>query len=107
GWRNHNISTNTQLVDVKPMTDIVVRVAPDGTPVHIGDLGHVEDSAQDQTDLVRVLTRREIDDPDHPGEKKQVVEGGRGVQMRILKQPGANTVDVVDALKQLLPKLRN
>jgi CzcA family heavy metal efflux pump len=106
GTRNYNIFTNTQFVDVKPMNDIVVRVAPDGTPVHIGDLGHVEDSAQDQTDMVRVLTQREVDDPDHPGHKTLVVEGSRGVQMRILKQPGANTVEVVDALKQLLPKLR-
>ncbi|MDB4969206.1 MAG: acrB [Myxococcales bacterium] len=106
GSRNYNLFTNTQFVDVRPMNDIVVKLSPSGEAVHIGDIGHVEDSAQDQSDMVRILTRHEVDDPDHPGQKKLVLQGGRGVQMRILKQPGANTVGVVDALKKLLPNLR-
>ena len=106
GKRDYNLFTNTQFVDVRPMNDIVLKSAADGTPVHIGDVGHVEDAAQDQTDLVRVLTRKDVDDPDHPGHPRAVLEGGRGVSMRILKQPGANTVGVVDALKAMLPKLR-
>lgn len=106
GRRDYNLFTNTQFVDVRPMNDIVLKVGADGTPVHVKDVGHVEDSAQDRADLVRVLTRRQVDDPDHPGQQKWVLEGGRGVTMRVLKQPGANTVGVVDAVKQLLPKLR-
>jgi len=105
GKRDYNLFTNTQFNAVKPIGDIVLKNGPTGA-VHISDVGKVADGAQDQTDIVRVLTRHAVDDPDRPGEKKFVLDGGRGVQMRVLKQPGANTVDVVDAVKALLPKLR-
>jgi CzcA family heavy metal efflux pump len=105
GRRDYNLFTNTQFTAVKPIGDIVLKTGSTGA-VHISDVGKVVDGAQDQTDIVRVLTRHEIDDPDHPGQKKVVIDGGRGVSMRVLKQPGANTIDVVDHVKALLPKLR-
>ena len=46
-----------------------------------GDLGDVEDLTADQTDIVRI-------------------NGERGVYMRVLKQPGANTIQVVDAVQK-------
>ena len=105
GTRDYNLFTNTQLTAVQPLSGLVVRNTPTG-PVHIGDVGRVSDGAQDQTDVVRVLQRREVDDPAHPGHTRVVIEGGRGVSMRVLKQPGANTIEVSDAVKKLLPKLR-
>jgi multidrug efflux pump subunit AcrB len=47
----------------------------------------VEDGVQDQTDIVRI-------------------NGRRGVYLRVLKQPGANTIAVVDSLRKVLPTLR-
>lgn len=99
GGRDYNLFTNSQLEDVRPLGDVVIKASPAG-PVHVKDVGRVVDGAADQTDVVRILTRR-VD------ENGQVTfEGGRGVILRVLKQPGANTVEVVDAVKALLPKLR-
>src|SRR2546427_6477614 len=69
------------------MENIVVRtVGPNGVPIHVKDLGYVADSHETQTSIVR------IDDE-------------RGVFLSVNKQPGANTIAVVDQVKKLLPTL--
>src|SRR5262249_12733328 len=70
---------------VDPMEDIVVQVV-NGTPIRVRDLGRVEDSWETQQSVVRV-------------------NGERAVYLRVNKQPGANTVEVVDAVKAKMPKL--
>ena len=87
GKLDYNIYTNNQFQLVRPMEDIVVRKAAiSGTPIHVKDLGYVVDSHETQTAIVRV-------------------DGERAVFMRVNKQPGANTVAVVDAVKDLKEKL--
>ena len=58
-----------------------------GAPVRISDVAQVLDGTADQTEIARV-------------------NGSRGVYFRVLKQPGANTVDVVDQLRKAIPGLR-
>jgi len=70
---------------VAPMEDIVVR-RTGTTPIRLRDVGRVEDSAETQVSIVRV-------------------NGERSVYLRVNKQPGANTVEVVDAVKATMPKL--
>ena len=87
GRLDYNIYTNNQFKILEPMGDIVVqRAGANGTPIHIKDLGHVVDSAETQTAVVRI-------------------DGSRGVFMRVNKQPGANTIAVVDQVRDLLPKV--
>jgi CzcA family heavy metal efflux pump len=87
GRLDYNIYTNNQFKIVQPMQDIVVRKAgPNGVPIHVKDIGSVEDSAEKQTAIVRV-------------------NGERAVFLRVNKQPGANTVAVVDQVKALMPRL--
>src|SRR5438477_2260615 len=87
GRLNYNIYTNNQFKILEPMGDIVVqRAGANGTPIHIKDLGYVVDSAETQTAVVRI-------------------DGSRGVFMRVNKQPGANTIAVVDQVRELLPKV--
>jgi hydrophobe/amphiphile efflux-1 (HAE1) family protein len=85
GTIDYNIFSNNQFQLVKPMEDIVVRRIGE-VPVYVRDLGYVADSAETQTSLVRV-------------------NGQRAVILRVNKQPGANTVEVVDAVKAAVPKL--
>src|SRR5262245_22975626 len=85
GTLDYNVFTNNQFSIVEPMEDIVVRRV-DGKPIRVRDLGRVEDSAETQQSIVRV-------------------NGERAVYMRVNKQPGANTVEVVDAVKRTLPGL--
>jgi multidrug efflux pump subunit AcrB len=85
GSVDYNLFTNNQFQLVKPMEDVVVRKVGE-IPVRVRDIGYVEDSHERQTSVVRV-------------------NGERAVYLRVNKQPGANTVEIVDAVKALMPKL--
>ena len=92
GNRDYNVFTNTQVPDVRPLRDVVVRATPSPAGqgpgvVRVSDVAKVEDLAADQTEIVRV-------------------NGKRGVFLRVLKQPGANTIAVVDAIRDAITKLR-
>ena len=86
GNLDYNVFTNNQFSVVEPMENIIVRRVGDGTPIRVRDLGRVEDSWETQQSVVRV-------------------NGERAVYLRVNKQPGGNTVDVVDAVKAKLPQL--
>jgi len=87
GRLSYNIYTNNQFRIVQPMGDIVVRkTGANNVPIHVKDIGNVQDSAETQTSIVRV-------------------NGHRSVFLRVNKQPGANTVGVVDAVKRVMPKI--
>jgi hydrophobe/amphiphile efflux-1 (HAE1) family protein len=93
GDRDYNVFTNTQVADVGPLRHVVVRstAATAGQAqgvVRVSDVAKVEDLAADQTEIVRV-------------------NGRRGVYLRVLKQPGANTISTVDAVRAAIPKLRS
>jgi len=93
GDRDYNVFTNTQVPDVAPLRDVVVRstsaqLGQGQGVVRVGDVAKVEDLAADQTEIVRV-------------------NGQRGVYLRVLKQPGANTISTVDAVRAAIPKLRS
>ena len=85
GTLDYNVFTNNQFSVVDPMENIVVRRL-NGTPIRVRDVGRVEDSAETQQSIVRV-------------------NGDKAVYLRVNKQPGANTVEVVDAVKRTLPNL--
>ncbi len=85
GSFDYNVFTNNQFSVIEPMQDIVVRRSGT-TPIRLRDVGRVEDSAETQVSIVRV-------------------NGERAVYLRVNKQPGANTVEVVDAVKATMPKL--
>jgi hydrophobe/amphiphile efflux-1 (HAE1) family protein len=92
GDRDYNVFTNTQVPDVGPLRRVVVRstAATSGQGqgvVRVSDVAKVEDLTADQTEIVRV-------------------NGQRGVYLRVLKQPGANTIAAVDAIRAAIPKLR-
>jgi len=85
GTFDYNVFTNNQFSVVAPMEDIVVR-RTGTTPIRLRDVGRVEDSAETQVSIVRV-------------------NGERAVYLRVNKQPGANTIEIVDAVKATMPKL--
>jgi len=89
GVLDYNVFSNTSFGEARPIRNVVIR-APDaaGTdPVRISDVARVEDATADQTEIVRI-------------------NGQRGVYFRVLKQPGANTVAVVDAVQKAVDRLR-
>ena len=86
GNLDYNVFTNNQFRTVDPIQDVIVKVNPQGSPVRVRDVGTVTDSSDIQTNIVRT-------------------DGARAVYLRVNKQPIANTVAVVDALRKVLPKL--
>jgi hydrophobe/amphiphile efflux-1 (HAE1) family protein len=86
GNLDYNVFTNTQFRTVEPIQDVIVKVNPQGNPVRVRDVGTVTDSSDIQTNIVHA-------------------DGARSVFLRVNKQPIANTVEVVDALRTALPKL--
>jgi len=85
GKFDYTLKTESQFNVVRPMGDIVLKVI-NGIPVRIRDVGKVEDSYQEQTELVRI-------------------DGKPGVTMRVQKLANANTIEVVDNVVRSLPKL--
>ncbi len=86
GNLDYNVFTNNQFKTVEPINDVIVKVNSEGNPVRVKDLGTVADSSDIQTNIVRT-------------------DGQRSVYLRVNKQPAANTVQVVDALRAALPKM--
>jgi CzcA family heavy metal efflux pump len=86
GNLDYNVFTNNQFRTVEPIQDVIVKVNPQGNPVRVRDVGTVTDSSDIQTNIVHT-------------------DGARSVFLRVNKQPLANTVAVVDALRDALPKM--
>ncbi|MEK6570032.1 MAG: efflux RND transporter permease subunit, partial [Bacteroidota bacterium] len=87
GRFDYSLKTESQFNIVKPMGNIVVRTL-NGVPIRLKDLATVEDSYQEQTQLIRV-------------------DGRGGVTLRVQKLANANTVEVVDGVLRAIPNLKN
>jgi HAE1 family hydrophobic/amphiphilic exporter-1 len=80
------LQANGQLTDAAAYRNLIVAYR-NGSPVRLQDLGKVIDSVENN----RVAAW---------------YNNTRGIVLGIQRQPGANTVEVVDAIKELLPALR-
>jgi len=97
GMRDYNVFSNTQVSKARPLSEVIVRSGAampaqgqgreGAAAVRVRDIAEVEDASQDQSEIVRI-------------------NGQRGVYLRVLKQPGANTIAVVDTIREAMPKLR-
>ncbi len=85
GQFDYTLKTESRFNVVRPMEDIVVRVV-NGVPIRVKDIGKVEDSYQDETEIIRI-------------------NGKPGLTLRVQKLASANTIDVVDNVLKTLPRL--
>jgi hydrophobic/amphiphilic exporter-1 (mainly G- bacteria), HAE1 family len=81
------IQASGQLMNAKPYRSLIVAYR-NGSPVHLGELGRVIDSVEDEKTAAWYV--------DHETNQRSLV-------LAIQRQPGANTVAVADAVKKLLP----
>lgn len=84
--KNFNVQTNGQLQDAAAYRRLIVAYK-DGAPIYLEQLGRVIDSV----------------------ENSQIASwynNSRAIILTIQRQPGTNTVQVVDTIQKLLPKLR-
>jgi HAE1 family hydrophobic/amphiphilic exporter-1 len=80
------VQANGQLFDAAAFRQIIVSYR-NGAPIYLGELGRVIDGVQ--SDKVAAWF----------GER-------RGIVLAIFRQPGTNTIQVVDAVKKLMPTFR-
>src|SRR5262245_57495981 len=93
GDRDYNVFANTQFLQPRPLGEVVVRpgqaevAGRSNATVRVADVAEIEDGTADQNEVVRI-------------------NGKRGVFLRVFKQPGANTIGVVDAVTATMKNLR-
>jgi multidrug efflux pump subunit AcrB len=86
GALQYNVTLNNAAETVEQMNDLPVRIGA-GPTVYMRDIGHVRDGAPPQTNIVHV-------------------NGGRAVMALILKNGAASTLDIVQGVKDKLPKIK-
>lgn len=87
GGLDYQLESNAIPATVAEMNTFPIRIGSDGAPILVGDVASVEDTAQIQSNIVRI-------------------DGKRQVYIPIYRQPGANTVSVVSAVKGELSSLK-
>src|SRR5687768_8922929 len=80
------IQANRQLSDAAAFAKLIVATSPSGNPVRLSEVAQVEDSVQS----VKTASW---------------VNGEPAITLSVKRQPGANTVATVDAIKAVLPGL--
>lgn len=80
------VQANGQMMSAAPYRQLIVAYR-NGAPVRLDELGHVYDSIQD-TKLANWIN------------------GVPGVILAIQRQPGTNTIEIVNSIKKLLPNFR-
>ncbi|MEM6294861.1 MAG: efflux RND transporter permease subunit [Myxococcota bacterium] len=94
GRMEYDVFSNSQMTTKAELEEVVVKTvepvtdAQSQVPIRIKDLGDVTDSHRQQSQVVHV-------------------DGERAVYMKVYKQPGANTIKTVEALRKALPTLNN
>ena len=79
------IAANDQITDADPFNDIVLAYH-NGGPIRVRDVGRAQMGPADRT-------------------VQAYQNGKKGILLYIYKQPGANVIEIVDKVKELLPRL--
>ncbi|MBI5475982.1 MAG: efflux RND transporter permease subunit [Ignavibacteriales bacterium] len=85
GRFDYSLKTESRFNVIKPMEDVVIKTI-NGVPIRIKDVANVEDSYQEQSEIIRI-------------------NGKPGLTLSVQKLASANTVEVVDNVLRTLPKL--
>ncbi|MBD2452030.1 efflux RND transporter permease subunit [Nostoc sp. FACHB-152] len=91
--KNYTVEANGQLLNADDYRGLTVAYS-NGAPVHLGDLGQVVDSVENDKVASWYFAKQ--------GQIPQ-----RSIILAIQRQPGTNTIEIVDAVKTLLPNLRS
>ena len=83
--RNYVVQAQGQLLNSEGYKDVVVAYR-NGSPVRLDEVAHVYDGVENERNV-------------------SWYNGTRAIYLAIQRQPGTNTVEVVDAIKRLLPEL--
>ncbi|MEH2070233.1 MAG: efflux RND transporter permease subunit [Nostoc sp.] len=117
--QNYTIQANGQLNDAASYRSLTVAYQ-NGAPVQLGELGQVLDSVENDKiaswyfptkkgnrEQGSQTAAKAAEKTSIPNQKSQIQNSGvRAIVLAIQRQPGTNTVQVVDAIKKLLPNFQ-
>jgi HAE1 family hydrophobic/amphiphilic exporter-1 len=86
----YNVLANGQLMRAREYRPMIVAYR-NGAPVRLGEVAHVIDSVEDDKQMSLI----------YGGEYGK--DGTRGVSLAVMRQPGSNTIEVIDNIRQLIP----
>jgi multidrug efflux pump subunit AcrB len=86
GDKEFYIYTNAIPDEVATLNDAPIKIGKNGEPVLFSDVGEVQDSKQIQSNIVRV-------------------NGRTLVYVPVYRQPGSNTIEIVDSIKEKLGEI--
>ncbi len=86
GNLDYMVTTNAMVDAISELDDILIKVV-DGSPVFLRDVAQAKNSQSIQTNVVRINGRRQVYIP-------------------IYRQPGANTIEIVDEIRTKLAQIR-
>jgi len=86
GTQDYFVYTNSMIDDPANINGVPVKIGQGQEPVYVRDIGHAEDAAEIQQNIVRI-------------------DGQRSVYIPVLKQSGSNTIAIVNGIEQVLPKI--
>jgi multidrug efflux pump subunit AcrB len=86
GDKEFYIYTNAIPDEVATLNDAPIKIGANGEPVLFSDVGEVQDSKQIQSNIVRV-------------------NGRTLVYVPVYRQPGSNTIEIVDSIKEKLGEI--
>jgi HAE1 family hydrophobic/amphiphilic exporter-1 len=95
--QSFTVYTNDQLLSADPWNDVVLAYK-NGAPVRVRDIGRAVDAPENNK--VAAWAYPGAADPESG------IAAGRGIVLVITKQPGANVIETVDAIKAALPQLK-
>ena len=94
--QSFTVYANDQLLAAKPWNDVILAYK-NGAPIRVRDIGVAVDAPENNK--VAAWAYSGAAAPDSVG-------NGRGMLLVITKQPGANVIETVDAIKAALPRLQ-
>ena len=85
--RQFTVKASGQLENAKDFSQIVIAYA-NGAPIRFGDIGRAEDSVENNKTATWF-------------------NGERAIVLAVQRQPGANTVEIAKAIREILPEIRD
>ena len=96
--QSYTVYTNDQLLKAAPWNDVVLAYR-NGAPIRVRDVGVAVDAAENTKIAAWAY-------PGAAAPADDAVDSGRAIVLAVFKQPGANVIETVDAIKAALPRLQ-
>jgi hydrophobe/amphiphile efflux-1 (HAE1) family protein len=102
GRRELSLRTMGRVVDPGLFSDLVIKTIG-GAPVRVRDIGYAEDGTKEQRSISRLTDLTNA--PNDPQKRAQVV-GVPSVTIEVRRQTGANTMAVIEGVKQNMARIQ-